>query len=499
MIESSNDQNNSTEKNLSSLNLNTNISSQNNNNDIDFKESSNIINNINTEKHIEINENDNIIKNDYNNNKEIIKNDYDDNNLKSNLQNDQLTNTDTPNNTHNKEFEGFDNIGSSCYMNSFLQILLYTPGFIMELKKINDENNLNNILIKNLICLYEEKNKKLYLENIKKYMGEINKSYGQYIQNDSQEFGIDLLNELISKIKNDKNNYDDDETYETINNITSTNKSEIKKELFIKYKNKYHNKQTILEKMFQFIESKLNITEQDSKLLTINNIFFETFLNVELVFPNNQNLSNYKLIDLFNYKYKFFKYDKIQMEIKNEDNNSNIEEINDNKLNNQLNIENVNTSNEIDDISCLQKFKEKSKNFFNYLFSSCSKNSKNGDDIKNISINRLASLPKVLIISINRALIGKSLINYNLIFNESLELNSFIDKDLLDDKIIKYNLYAINECYGHSKENGHYYCYIKISNKWYKFNDKKVIEEIPNFSSKYVVGLYYIKNDYLND
>lgn len=498
MIENSNNKNNSTNKIQSSLNLNTNISVQNNNNDINIKESSNISNNIGEIKGTENNEIDTELKNDIiitiDNNEKNNKND--DNNLKSNISNDPLTNINVLNNKSNKEFEGFENIGATCYMNSFLQILLHIPGFIIELKKIKDENNLDNKLINNLICLYEEKNKKFYLENIKKYMGKINESYGQYIQNDSQEFGIELINELISIIKSDNNNYDDS-IFEKENNNTTTNKSQIKKQLFIKYKNKYHSKPIIFEKMFQFIESKLNITEQDSKLLAIKNILFETFLNVELVFPNNKHNSNYKLSDLLNFKYKFYNYDTIQMEINNEDKNINIEE--DNKLHNQINIENINTSNEINDISCIQKFKERSKIIFEYLFCSCSKNSKNEDDIKNISINRLASLPKILIISINRALLGKSLIDYNLTFKESLELNSFIDKDILDDKSIKYNLYAINECYGHSKENGHYYCYIKISNNWFKFNDKQVTKEIPNFSSKYVVGLYYLKNDYLND
>lgn len=30
---------------------------------------------------------------------------------------------------------GFPNIGNSCYMNSFLQILLHCPNFLKELKK----------------------------------------------------------------------------------------------------------------------------------------------------------------------------------------------------------------------------------------------------------------------------------------------------------------------------------------------------------------------------
>ena len=45
---------------------------------------------------------------------------------------------------YNKKI-GFKNLGNTCYMNSFLQILIHIPGFIEKLK--NDENIIkkNNI------------------------------------------------------------------------------------------------------------------------------------------------------------------------------------------------------------------------------------------------------------------------------------------------------------------------------------------------------------------
>lgn len=485
MLENSNDKNNSSELMLSSLNNNSNIKKDDN--EIDSQ-----------------NKNDNKLINQINNNTESMENKFDDIKLKSNLSKDPLTTMNLSNNNFNQEIEGFDNIGSTCYMNSFLQILLHIPGFLLELKIIKNEKNINNKLINNLISLYEDSNKKLYLKKIKECMGKVNKSYGEYYQNDSQEFGIDLINEIISSIKNDKVNYEDDYIEET-NNINWTNKSEIKKEKYINYKNKYHNKnnEISLEKMFQFDESKLKISENENKIIEINNIFFETFLHIELVFPKNKINQNYELLDLFDYKYKYFNSEKINIaEKKNEDKNNTIEE--NNKLSNQNNIEKKNTSTSVNNDSWWDTIKEYCKYYYNYLFSSCFKDKNYNEDdqdnkVKYIYINRLASLPKVLIISIDRAILGKSLIDYRLSFKESLELNKYIDKDLLDDNSIKYNLYAVNLCYGHTKENGHYYSYVKISNNWYKFNDKIVTKENPDFSSKYVVGLYYLKNDVLID
>ena len=38
---------------------------------------------------------------------------------------------------------------------------------------------------------------------------------------------------------------------------------------------------------------------------------------------------------------------------------------------------------------------------------------------------------------------------------------------------------------------------LKDNNIWYKFNDRNYNIEKPQFNSKYVVGLFYIKEDFL--
>ena len=80
------------------------------------------------------------------------------------------------------ELYGFKNIGHSCYMNSFLQILLHTPSFLEELKKSYKETTPND-LIESLINLSnsENQNKIKSLIEIKKSMAKIDESYGKKI------------------------------------------------------------------------------------------------------------------------------------------------------------------------------------------------------------------------------------------------------------------------------------------------------------------------------
>ena len=59
--------------------------------------------------------------------------------------------------------------------------------------------------------------------------------------------------------------------------------------------------------------------------------------------------------------------------------------------------------------------------------------------------------------------------------------------DILDIQDIVIHIY------GYIRHSGHCYSYIKVNNKWFKFNDEYVHENIPKNPSNHVVGLYYIQ------
>lgn len=360
---------------------------------------------------------------------------------------------------------GFPNIGHSCYMNSFLQILFRTNSFLYELKKYKSERK-NQDLINYLIYLSENPDNVFIIKKIKEIMSEEDESFGMYTQNDSQEFGIGLINKIISILKIEPDFNDDDE-------IEETNKGKIeiidikkhKLQLFNEYIDKYYNKKNeiFLEKMFQFHESKVKY-EEESKECLIKSIDFETFLNLELTFPPHIN-KTYNLYDLLNYKYPT-NFEDIQ------NRHNNVSKNNDPSYNFSIPFTNYNIS--------IYYSPKKNKDI----------NLSNNNNV--FCIRKIASLPNILIISINRAIAGKKLITNALKYEEEINLINYID-EIVDNKNMTYKLYGVNECFGVSKSLGHYYSYVKINNSWYKFNDKEVSTEEPNLESKYVVGLYYIR------
>ena len=166
---------------------------------------------------------------------------------------------------------GFPNIGNSCYMNAFLQILLHTPNFLINLHEYGIANYDDESLIYNLIYLSNYPYNSDYLKNIKKIMGEVNSKYAYLIPGDSQSFAIDLLDTLISDCKGD------DPKGDSLDSIYDLNWT--KQKCYTEYCKKYHNKKDILEKMFQFTE----IVRKTRN----HNYDFSINLHVELTFPPN--------------------------------------------------------------------------------------------------------------------------------------------------------------------------------------------------------------------
>jgi len=386
---------------------------------------------------------------------------------------------------------GFNNIGNTCYINSFMQILFHTPNFLKELKKVKNEKHQQNLnLIDDLIGLSEDPKNDKYIRNIKELMGNVEKSFGENCQNDSQEFGMGLLEQIIVLIKG-KIYFIEDETREI--EITPSNLKEISNELFKKYKDKYFNEEklTFLEKMFQFHESTvIKITEGNGHQ-KIKDIDFNSYLSVDLSFPENTQKSKINLINLIENKYLYYPLEK-DIESKNEIfyKNDNLDQ----SQNSEETTPNKRQNNQTDD-NCFFYCIKKIFNFVkNTIKNFCHGNNNDYQNIKELSYTyetKFASLPEILILNINRAINGRPLYNNTLIIEDILDIGKFVNENIYNNKSTKYKLYAINERSGITQEYGHYYSYAKINDKWYYFNDCCFKQKEPNYSSKEVVGLYY--------
>ena len=177
-----------------------------------------------------------------------------------------------------KEIRGFPNIGNSCYINSFLQILFHCPGFFEEIKKERDDYLINALInLKN-----DPSNEYIYLKSIKNYMSKVNSIYGTYEQGDSQIFGKYLIDEIIKCLKKQYSLI----SYCDMESDTKENKY-----------NKFIDINEIgLEKMFLINEIQYKYNPD-----TIN-ISFNNTLDIEVFFPNN-NEKKYSLNYLLNLKY----------------------------------------------------------------------------------------------------------------------------------------------------------------------------------------------------
>lgn len=90
------------------------------------------------------------------------------------------------------------NLLNDCYIVSFLQIMFHTPNFLRILKSWNLQKET---IIDYLIKVSEYPFNIKYFYKLKQLFSVINPDYSKPWPNDSQEFGIDLLNYLISQKK----------------------------------------------------------------------------------------------------------------------------------------------------------------------------------------------------------------------------------------------------------------------------------------------------------
>ena len=136
---------------------------------------------------------------------EIINNEliYNKKRLKNEIlkENDYKPNLFIKDKYYNKK-EGLYNFGTTCYFNSYIQILIHIPGLIKQLNII--KNNVEkNSLLNNLLNLADNPTKE-NLFKLKKEFIKRNQNYKYDKQEDSQKFGLEFLNILNEELIDSK-------------------------------------------------------------------------------------------------------------------------------------------------------------------------------------------------------------------------------------------------------------------------------------------------------
>ena len=104
---------------------------------------------------------------------------------------------------YNKK-EGLHNFGTTCFLNSFIQILIHVPGLIEQLKDASNNIPEESLLYSLLNIADNPSRENLYQLRLKFFR--MNSSFKYYKQEDSQEFGDELLKALNNELSN-LNNY----------------------------------------------------------------------------------------------------------------------------------------------------------------------------------------------------------------------------------------------------------------------------------------------------
>lgn len=190
---------------------------------------------------------------------------------------------------------GLINLLNDCYIVSFLQILFHTPRFLTILKQL--KTIAKNDIIKYLILVSEYPFNVEYFYELKQLLGRINPEYSKPYSNDSQEFGIDLINYLISELKGTI----EEISYESPACQQEENFIEYKKEALNHFVSTYQANQIDLEKLFLFNQIDLFYFNNSIRPQISSNSHMELTLQ--------KTMSYEKLGDLIDKKYNSDNFD----------------------------------------------------------------------------------------------------------------------------------------------------------------------------------------------
>ena len=385
---------------------------------------------------------------------------------------------------------GFANLGNTCYMNSFLQILLHIPTFLPKLRELYKNKIEEDTIIYNIIKLSENPFDNNSLYKIKQIISKKYPKYEKFVQNDTQHFAIDFIDSIISEIKNEISFSSHSSEQQSDNEIINIKENiNFKSKKYNEFINNYKNtgEKTFIEDLFLFVDSRIRY---NGELIDKKKIRFDIQINIELTFPTNNTKSIYSIYDLLNIKYT---NSNIFMDSNNKNNNKNN---NNQKTKIQYCIEILFWFLSFFNFcpKLINDIEENNSNDYNEITQKENINSSELIEINEIS--KIVNLPQILIISLDRGIEGKDLISSKVTFDEELDLKNYIDKDLYGINLgTKYTLFAINIREGDTIYSGHCYSYVKVENSWVCYNDNVVYEKCPKYSLNSVVGLYYIKEN----
>ena len=229
-----------------------------------------------------------------------------DNNQKENDHNDNnITKSETylDDKYYNKK-EGLLNLGSNCYMNSFLQILIHVPGLIEQLKTYKNIIS-NESLLYSLLNIADFPSKENLYEFTMKFIQK-NSSFKYYKQDDSQEFGIELLRALDNELSEldcyiSKWNLEDEFDFKNVNEEVVKIKLDKLKDL-IKNEDCNLKFQTIINSFFYYYET-ISIINNNK---VINFSYYgdaENQLRFDINNINNSYKNNLNISDMLKKKY----------------------------------------------------------------------------------------------------------------------------------------------------------------------------------------------------